>query len=188
MNGTPSCTPLTSTSTTLMQLQRLNLRGSFIYHEGVLIPLLRRSPLLEHVDIARYYHMAVGEGIIQALIKHCPNLQSFHDLESWNVNTISPKTVGTLLEGYRNGLRSLKSKYTYDFSIFHLGLWDQGALTRSLMEYSACTIEVLVLKGNMRLYKLRRECPNLKVVRIESGEIYPVDLIHESSWKATISE
>ncbi|KAF9986721.1 hypothetical protein BGZ65_006514, partial [Modicella reniformis] len=55
---------------TPMQLLRLNLQGSLVDHESLLISLLRRSPLLEHIKIVRLYGMALGGVIIQALIEH----------------------------------------------------------------------------------------------------------------------
>ncbi|KAF9972923.1 hypothetical protein BGZ65_009543, partial [Modicella reniformis] len=180
-------------TTTPMQLQRLDLRGSFIDHEGVLIPLLRRSPLLEHVDIKRSYEMAVGEGIIQALIEHCPNLQSFNKRENATVNTILLGTVCTLLEAYPNGLRSFKAMHTYGCSITPPGLRDRGALISSLLKYSACTIEVLVLEGNMGrwidgIVSVMKECPNLKVLRIDRDSIPLEDLIDESRQEAATSK
>ncbi|KAF9986722.1 hypothetical protein BGZ65_006515 [Modicella reniformis] len=174
--------------TTPMQLQRLDLHGSLVNHEVLLLPLLRRSPLLEHIKSCG---MARGEGIIRALIEHCPNLQSFHDHDSQDSITMSIGTVCTLLEAYPTGMRSLTLRYIDHF--IHSTSLNQGALTRSLLKYSAYTIDVLVLVGNMGYYiddiaSVLEQCPNLRVLRVARNNISLDDLVHESSWKAATSE
>ncbi|KAF9986200.1 hypothetical protein BGZ65_008519 [Modicella reniformis] len=177
-------------TTTPMQLQRLDLHRSLIRHKDLLIPLLKRSPLLKHFETSW-----LGSSIFywRILSEHCPNLQSFQtDVGPTPYKNSTLTTVCNLLEAYPNGLRSFIFDYPSCYVDDGVNPGDRGALTRSLLKYSTNTIEVLELSGNIGQWisyiaYVLQKCPNLKVLRIKGTSIPLGDLVHESSWKAASS-
>lgn len=176
--------PLQLTQPTL--LRRFIHRESLVNYEDIfLIPLLKQCPLLEEVHLGYVTESTFSE-IVSALSENCPRLQSFtHEFR----NSDLIRTVNTLLDAYPNGLRSINLTsawyYTVDSSSVES---DTGALIRALLKYSANTLEIVSLTGQMRhwikgINILLEQCPNLKELHVLGDYIHLDEIVQQTNWE-----
>ncbi|KAG0215223.1 hypothetical protein B0O80DRAFT_474694 [Mortierella sp. GBAus27b] len=137
--------------------------------DALLIPVLKQSPLLEHIVIRQVAAPVFENGVIPALVGHCPNLHSFqHDFGSYEWLTGFIK----LLEAYPNGMRRVVLNHRWYFYQMDIAVPESNkALTKALLAHSINTLESLELVGTMDGWvdciAILEQCPNLKEVQVD---------------------
>ncbi|KAF9982641.1 hypothetical protein BGZ65_002631 [Modicella reniformis] len=189
---TTTSTTTTTTTTTPLQLTQPTALRRFVFCESLtnyedifLIPLLKGSPWLEDLNLSSVRESTFGE-IVTALTKTCPRLQSFtHEFR----NSDLLRNIITLMEVYPNGLRYLDLTSAWYYTVNSNSTdSDSGALVKALLRYSAKTIEVIKLRGQMRhwikgITSVLEQCPNLKELHVY-GDYLPLDdIVGQTTWK-----
>ncbi|KAF9352596.1 hypothetical protein BGX34_012070 [Mortierella sp. NVP85] len=190
---TTSTTNTMTTTTTLplqlphtTRLRRLVYRESLVdYEHIILIPLLKQCPLLEELDFGFVSEGAFSE-IVTTLTGYCPRLQSFtHEFR----NSDLLRTVNILLEASLHGLRALHLTSAWFYTVDNSSVEaDTGALVKALLKYSAHTIEVISLSGQMRhwikgMNAVLEQCPNLKELHVLGDYIHLDDIVQQTRWE-----